>query len=443
MSRFELRARAGAGRAWAARLVPRLTRRMRLLAASGGALLVLAFAWLALGHQDGPASDPIRVRREDLVLTVEIEGELAAVRSIDLGPPPMSPGLYWGQIKIAFLVPESTAAQRGQPLLGFDTQPLARALETKQAELAEAATKIEQKDTALQVRLLDLERQLAQAEADLRKAALKADVPAELVARIEAQKSALDLRLKEKTVASLETEIESAKAAGDAERRLLESQRERAQARVAELQAAMAAMMVVAPQDGIVIYRPGWNDEKKKIGDSVSPAEKVLSLPDLGEMKAVGDIDEADAGRVAVNQRVSFRLEAKPDNDLAGRIVKIAGTVRRKSWRLPYNIYRVEITLDRTDPAIMRPAMRFRGEVETGRVAGVLAAPREAVLLRAAGPAVWVKTPLGWTERGVTLGRSNARLVEVVSGLAEGDLISPTDLDEAQARKPGRPGASG
>jgi HlyD family secretion protein len=441
VSRSDLPALATAGRRWAVRLVRRMTRRTRLVVASCGALLVLGFGWLALGHQDGPASDPIRVRREDLVLTVEIEGELAAVRSIDLGPPPMSPDLYWGQIKIAFLVPESTAAKRGQPLLGFDTQPLARALETKQAELAEATTKIEQKGTALNVRLLDLEQQLAQAEADLRKAGLKADVPAELVARIEAQKSALDLHLKEKTVASLKTEIESAKVAGDAERRLLESQRARAQARVVELQAAMVAMMVAAPQDGIVIYRPGWNDEKKKIGDSVSPAEKVLSLPDLSEMKGVGDIDEADAGRVAVNQRVSFRLEAKPDNDLAGRIVKIAGTVRRKSWRLPYNVYRVEIALDRTDPAIMRPAMRFRGEVETGRVNGILAVPREAVFLRGSGPAVWVKSPLGWTERRVALGRSNARLVEVVSGLAEGNLISPTDLNEEQARQPGRPGA--
>ena len=38
----------------------------------------------------------------------------------------------------------------------------------------------------------------------------------------------------------------------------------------------------------------------------------------------------------------------------------------------------------------MRPAMRFRGEIETGRVPGLLLVPREAVFLRDDGPVVWV-----------------------------------------------------
>ena len=54
--------------------------------------------------------------------------------------------------------------------------------------------------------------------------------------------------------------------------------------------------------------------------------------------------------------------------------------------------------------------MRFRGEIETARVPGLLLVPREAVFLRDAGPVVWRKTRLGWRETGVTLGRSNRTL---------------------------------
>ncbi len=365
------------------------------------------------------------------------------MRTIDLGPPPIPPDLYYGDLKIAFMVPESSQVKQGQPVLGFDTQTLTQAVDAKRAELREVTAKIEQKVTDLRVRLISLEEQLAQAEAKLRKTLLDADVPPDVVARIEAQKTALDLKAQEQTVASIRAEIEAAHASGEAEKRLLQSQQTRAQGRVEALQAAVAAMTVVTPMDGIAIYKTTWNDQKKKIGDAVSSMEQVLSLPDLTEMKGVGDVDEADAGRVALAQRVTLRLETRPDDDLGGRIVKLARSVRRKSWRLPVNVYRVEIALDRTQPSFMRPAMRFRGAIEISRVPSVLAVPRTAVYLRDSGPVVWLKGHLGWSERRVSLGRSNRELVEVVAGLAEGDLVSPTDLAEKEGRPERRPGASG
>jgi multidrug efflux pump subunit AcrA (membrane-fusion protein) len=88
----------------------------------------------------------------------------------------------------------------------------------------------------------------------------------------------------------------------------------------------------------------------------------------------------------------------------------------------------VDVALERTDPTVMRPAMRFRGEIETGRTPGLLLAPRDAVFLREGRPGVWVRRAMGWKEVPVRLGRSNRRLVEVLSGLAEGDRLSPTDL---------------
>ena len=92
----------------------------------------------------------------------------------------------------------------------------------------------------------------------------------------------------------------------------------------------------------------------------------------------------------------------------------------------------------------MRPAMRFRGEIETGRVPGVLLLPRDAVFLRDDGPVVWVRRALGWREVKVKLGRSNRTQVEVVSGLAEGDRLSPADLALPREGEPARPtGAAG
>ena len=202
-------------------------------------------------------------------------------------------------------------------------------------------------------------------------------------------------------------------------------------------------MTVKAPQDGIVVYKTNWNDEKKKVGDSVWYGETLLAIPDLAEMKGDGFVDEADGGPVEEGQPVTVRLEARPDFDLEGRVARIGRTVQRRSWRTPLKGFRVEIALEKTDPTFMRPAMRFRGEIETGRVPGLLLVPREAVFLRDDGPVVWAKRGLGWREVEVDLGRSNQKVIEVLSGLAEGDSVSAVDLAAPASEAAGAPGASG
>jgi multidrug efflux pump subunit AcrA (membrane-fusion protein) len=165
----------------------------------------------------------------------------------------------------------------------------------------------------------------------------------------------------------------------------------------------------------------------------------VLALPDLAEMKGDAFVDEADGGPVREGQPVTLRLEARSDFDLPGKVARIGRTVKQRSWRTPLKGYRVEVALAKTDPTFMRPAMRFRGEIETGRIPGVLLVPRDAVFLRDAGPVVWARSPLGWREVRVTLGRSNRTQIEVVSGLAPGDRLSPVDLAEPREKASGGP----
>ncbi len=163
----------------------------------------------------------------------------------------------------------------------------------------------------------------------------------------------------------------------------------------------------------------------------------MLSIPDLSAMQADGFVAEADGGAVREGQRVVLHLEARPDMDLKGRVRRIAQTVRQRSWRTPGKGFKVEIALDQTDPLIMRPAMRFRGEIETGRRTKLIVVPRDAVFLRDTGPVVWVDGRLGWTERAVRLGRSNRRLVEVLEGVSVGDHVSPVDLAATEKTQAG------
>lgn len=395
--------------------------RSRLLVAAGVPALVLGA--LAVSSRDSSVRTT-PVRRDDLILGVEVEGELAAVRSIVVSPPAV-PDIW--EYKITFLAPESAFVKKGDPLVSFDAAPLRQQLEAKTAEYEESSKKIERKELELSGKERDLELQLANTESQLQKLRLKYDVPEDLRSRNEVRQTALELKSAEQALSNLKARIVSVRASEAAALRSLRSQRDRARGRVAELRAGIEAMTVRAPQDGVVIFKTGWRDEKKKVGDSAWFGEQLVELPDLGGMRAEGDVDEADAGLVQVGQRATLRLEALPDRDIAGTVSRIARAVRRKSWRVPTKVFRVRIDLDTRDPAL-RPAMRFRGEIETGRRAKTLVVPRDVIFLRPSGPVAWVKASGGFREQPVKIGSTNARFVEILGGLSQSDVIALTDL---------------
>ena len=412
-------------------LVRAPARRLGLLGLGG-----LLFLGLLARRNPGDLPEPIRVKRADLVLAVEMEGELAAVHSSEIGAPAVN---EW-EFKIVLMAPEGSVVKKGDPVLGFDTEKIQRLLDQKRAELKEAEGKLEQKALEVHMRSLELDQQIAGAEADAGKSQLKAEVPEELLGRVEAEKARLEHEGRAGDLKNLRAEHAANLARADAERRTLLSQRDRARGRVVELERSIERLTQRAPQDGLVLHKADWREQKKKVGDQLWRGEVVLSIPDLREMRADAMVDEADGGQVEVGQSASLRLEARPDLDFHGRVRALAQTVRRKSWRVPAKVFKVDVELAQTDPAIMRPAMRFRGEIETGRLKSRLLLPRGAIFLRDAGPIVQVRRALGWTEVKVKLGRSNRDLVEAVEGLSEGDQVLPFDLragsPEARATQP-------
>jgi HlyD family secretion protein len=392
-----------------------------------GALLAAALV-LACAGREGTAlsgEDWAEVRREDLVVGAEVTGTLGAVESVHLGPPQI-PSLW--DFKVSFLAPEGSAVKRGQPVVGFDTSTLDTLLQEKSAERDSAEKELEKRTTDLEMRRREEELHLAEAEARRRRAALKADVPAELVAANELRETRGELELAEREIAFRQDRLRLLALQERAELEALRKKRDLAAARVRETEAAIGRMTVLAPREGTVVYTAGRNGEKKKVGDTCWREEKVLEIPDLNRMRATGQVDEADAGRVAPGQRVGLRLDAHPDVIFTGRVSSIRNSVQRRSRASPAKVVELGIELDRTDPQRMSPGMRFVGTVEVERLPGVLAVPAAAVLDRPGGPVV-VRRRAGWRTEPVRprLGRRNDRLVEVLSGLAEGDRVALRD----------------
>jgi hypothetical protein len=183
-------------------------------------------------------------------------------------------------------------------------------------------------------------------------------------------------------------------------------------------------MSIVAPRNGTIVYVINWRGDKKKVGDSCWRMERVIEIPDLSRMMAKGEVDEADAGKIAVGQRVVFNLDAHPDEEFAGTIAEAGRTVQQQQGtKDPIKVLKVNVVLDRTDPAKMRPGMRFHGTVELARAKNALLIPRSAVFVTDGGPVAYRRGTFSVTAVPLKLGRENEKSVEVVSGLSPSDRV--------------------
>ncbi len=380
-------------------------------------LVVLALAACAPARA---ADDDLAVERGSMLVTVDVSGTISAVDSETVTPPPV-PDMW--NFKIAMMAPEGEEVAKGAPVLMFDGTELQRRLDDKVAERDAAAVQLDLKISGMRVARQDERLAIAEAEAELRKAKVKADAPPGITSVIELEKARRDLELAERKVEHLRRKAKSAAARDAAEASAWRSKRDRAEGRVKQINTSIEQMTVLAPRAGTVIYPTDWEGKKKKVGDGAWRAESLLQVVSLDTMMAQGEIDEVDIARVALEQPVSLRLDAQTDLEIRGRVDEISHTVQRASQKNPLKIAKLEIGIVDATGVKLRPGMRFRGRIETARHDDVLMLPLDAVVPTPDGPVVYVRQGGDPTSVPVVLGPRDAERIIVLEGLSEGDQV--------------------
>jgi HlyD family secretion protein len=385
-----------------------------------GWLLALALASACSKHDEIQLAD---VRRDDLVIGVEVTGELAAVDSTDIKPPPL-PNVW--NFKIASLATEGDEVKTGQPVIGFDASDQIRALEQMQSEADAAQKKLDKKrdDAALARR--DDELKIATAEATYRKSQLEATGSPDLVANINLETLKLDEETARLALEGAKNHAAESKRSDEQEIAKLSEKSAYAKKRVAELQQNIVAMQVMSPRDGTVVLPMNWQGEKHKVGDGVWKMEDIMQVVGLGKMIGQGVVDEVDIARVTVGQTVALRLDALPDVQLAGNVQELAKNVEPKSFTDPSKIVKLKVAIGATKVPL-RPGMRFRGNVEVERRPNAIVVPVECVFVKPDGPIAYRKHGQGFERVKLELGKRSASAIEVVKGLEPGDRVARTE----------------
>jgi RND family efflux transporter MFP subunit len=194
---------------------------------------------------------------------------------------------------------------------------------------------------------------------------------------------------------------------------------EAAQAQLAQTELLLGDAIVRAPIAGHVSKR------------HVQPGEKVgfdaplVGIVDLGRLEVQAQAPVSDVAQIAVGARAVVDVEGLPDRRFEGRIERINPSTEPGTRSI--NLY-VSIA---NDEALLRAGMFAKVRLHVGGDRAVPALPASAVRNEGGQDVVWVLADAKLRKRPVTVGRRDerAQLVEIRSGLAEGEPVIATRFD--------------
>ena len=219
-----------------------------------------------------------------------------------------------------------------------------------------------------------------------------------------------------------------------ADLRAKELEYNRQQEKMKKTEDQLAKTTIYAPQDGMVVYatsgggrRPWDRREPMEIGGEVYERQALITLPTADSMKAQVNIHETSLEKVRVGLPVVITVEALAGKKFLGRVKRIAPLPdAMMMWVNPdLKVYPTDIYLEDSDSAL-RTGMSCKAEIIIAQYEDAVYIPVQAVLRVAGQPTVYVVKDGSYTERAVEIGLDDNRMIRIVSGLEEGEVVLMT-----------------
>ena len=197
---------------------------------------------------------------------------------------------------------------------------------------------------------------------------------------------------------------------------------------MSDMEDVLSQFDIRAPAPGMVIYKRGWNGEKRTVGSEINPWDlAVATLPDLSTMISKTYVNEIDISKVRTGQEVMIGVDAFPEKEFTGEVIEVAN-IGEQLPNTDAKVFEVRIELNERD-TILRPSMTTSNRIITKVLDDVLYLPLEAMHANDSLTFVYTKNRL---KRVVVPGETNENAIIIEQGLKEGDVVylsTPADPD--------------
>ena len=359
------------------------------------------------------------VPRGPFQLSVKATGELQAKNAKRImGPSGLQQvGIY--NATIDNLVPEGTTVKKGDYVASINRSDITNKMTEASTELDRVMTQLEQAkiDTAIDLRgLRDQINNLLFLKREKELQVQQSRFEPEMVIRqsqLDLEKTDRDLS---QTRENLRLKEQQAKAKIQEINTLLRQQ----QNKLERLQEVASGFSIMAPEDGMVIYRRSWNG-KIASGSQINAFDPVVAeLPDLSDMIAKSYVNEVDINKIRVGLDAEVRIDALPDKVYAGKVIQVAN-VGEELRGFDSKVFEVIIQILETD-SLMRPAMTTGAEIFIDDFQDVVSIPIDGMFVDSVNYVFKYKGN-SLVRQEVLPGLSSDMMVIIDAGLESGDEI--------------------
>lgn len=265
-------------------------------------------------------------------------------------------------VVIRFFVPEGAQVKKGDVVLRLDPGQSASQVRELDANIEQTRARAAKELAELQVKRVDAELALVDADAALATARIDAKVPRELISRLDYDRHQGELDRAIREAALKRTELASAQAAVERRRRDGALEIEKLQVQRDYQAARIQRSEVRADRDGIVVhgFNTGWLEGRIDEGSSTMPGGKAGQVVSGGAVRVRAWALEPDRRHLRNGQAVQLAFDAYPGRSLPGRIAAIAGAPERKPEWGDGRYFTVDIDLLRQGRLTLLPGMSVR-----------------------------------------------------------------------------------
>jgi len=196
---------------------------------------------------------------------------------------------------------------------------------------------------------------------------------------------------------------------------------------------------ISSPIDGVVINRAV--EEGQTVAAGFSTPTLFTIANDLTQMRVIANVDEADIGQVEDGQKVTFKVDAYPNDVFEGNVTQVRLEAKNTS-----NVVTYEVVISAHNPDLkLKPGLTAQVTIYTLERSNVLTLPNKALrfipdesALQAMNimvadnikevpsgkRVVWLSDGATLTPKLITVGTSSMTITEIIDGLSENDEVA-------------------
>ena len=201
---------------------------------------------------------------------------------------------------------------------------------------------------------------------------------------------------------------------------------------VQKAQTNLGYATITSPIDGVILSKSV--EEGQTVAASFNTPELFVIAQDLTDMRVIADIDEADIGGVKEGQRVSFTVDAFPEDKFDGTVTQVRQEAKTES-----NVVTYEVVISAPNADLkLKPGLTANVTIFTMEKDNVLAVPAKALRFHPSeaflqkGESIsdcegdyklWTKEGTVFKAHKVEVGTGNGVMTEILSGISAGTEV--------------------